>query len=178
VVAAPPNQAAKLERARLLAEQAINDPEFRRRVYHFSSVPYGGKPGDGYRHAERAQPIPHVVTSNEEVVQALLDGNGLGGKIYLRVEVTRDHTSLDDFARTPFEVPGGITSIFPDWLDHASDAVVAENLVHEHLHRLGFEHEHSFSVKRCGSAPYAVGKLVCAKSAGDQACFPVPPEKC
>ncbi len=171
-------QLAKLERGRRLAEHAINDPSFRERVFQFSSEPYGGGPGDGFLQAERAQPHLHPIASNAEVLEALLRVDA--ALIQLPIRVTKRGTSLSGFAKTPFQVPGGITSISPDWLDRpwVTDSMVAENLIHEHMHRLGFEHEPGFSIRRCGSVPYAVGQLVCAVAAGDAACLPARGARC
>jgi hypothetical protein len=182
VTGATPAQAAKLERARVLAEQALNDTTFRTRAILFSSEPYGGRPGDGYLQAARlVDGRTQTVGSNTEVVSALLAGNGTDGAVHIRVDVTTARPrSRKDFAGTTLGMPDAVTDLFPGWLDDptVTDAVVAENLIHEHLHRLGFEHEFNFSEARCGSAPYAIGKLVCAVSAGDEACIPHLPVRC
>lgn len=173
------DQAKKLERARQLAEVAVNDPAFRRRVLAFSSKPYGGADKEGFTQAERAQPEAHLIADNSEPLRALLEGNDQG-MIQLNIIVTDDGTSPDNFATTDIYNSSAATSINPEWLMRKSvtDADLAENLMHEHMHRLGFEHEHSYSRRRCGSVPYAVGHLVCAVSAGDTACLPGPGARC
>jgi hypothetical protein len=176
-------QAQKLERARGLLEAALNDREFRRRVLTFRSARFGGGVGEGYLQARRSLPAEHAVRrvdSSREVLRAILDTNSSDGLIHIPVRVTSDGLSLESFAETPVGAADGVTSVFSSWLDRqsTSDALVAENLLHEHLHRLGFEHEHGRSLRRCASIPYAVGKFACAVSAGDAACLPSASSRC
>lgn len=169
---------AKIERGRVLAEKAVNDPAFRAAVLSFRSERFGGGAGAGYVQAERVwycQPSSDQSTcrfpvrSNDEVLAALLAGYTGDPQIHIQVVLT----SSANIANTGVGPPDTPTELKPEWLRRAdvSDAEVAENLVHEHMHRLGFQHNHDYSVERCGSIPYAVGKLAC-EAVGGKDCWP------
>ena len=46
------------------------------------------------------------------------------------------------------------------YFDHYTPLLVADNLMHEWMHKLGFEHEFKWSSSREHSVPYAVGYLI------------------
>lgn len=58
----------------------------------------------------------------------------------------------------------GTTYTSRAWLRGASAAEIADNLVHEHLHRMGFTHERGYSRGRCSSIPYAIGDIGCEEA--------------
>lgn len=182
VKGASENQAKKLEAARALAEKALNDPAVRSKIVYFSSVEFGGKPNAGYFQASRRQGRKDIaVISNTEILDALLASAAPDGAINLVVviDVRERETTVGNFAKTPLATPDGITTINPTWLnrDSTSIADVADNLIHEHMHRIGFEHFGSRSNPRCASAPYVVGHLVCVFGSSEK-CFPNRDSRC
>jgi hypothetical protein len=47
-------------------------------------------------------------------------------------------------------------------IDDKLDVVgLADHLIHEHMHRIGFLHNYHKSKERCDSIPYAYGRTVC-----------------
>jgi hypothetical protein len=136
-------------------EKAINDQEFRRRVLVYTSET---TPTVGYRQAYREFP-GHNIMGNDEVLAGLLGGNKRGGVIHLHEQVERKgsevgHTEMKATA-------DGMTYTSRAWLRGATIPEIADHLLHEQMHRVGFTHERDYSRDRCFSVPYAVGELAC-----------------
>jgi hypothetical protein len=146
----------KLERAERLAEVVINDPEFQDAILLYSS-------GDEHGFTQADRYPENVVSSNSEPLEALLGGNGPPGA------APEVHLSL---AIVP-KVSGGYGVTDMDGSEHAqtrtqanvydelSVARLANHLIHEHMHRMGFKHAECKSRARCHSVPYAIGRMVC-----------------
>ena len=157
-------------------QQAINSASFRNAVLDFRATRFGGEANESYRGAERIARCANgvgscrfTVMSSTSVLQALLAGNRTDGTIQIGVSLTESA----NFANTGVGPPETPTELNPKWLRSASvrDEQVAENLIHEHMHRLGYEHDHGYARGRCASIPYAVGKLACDAVQGKD-CWP------
>jgi hypothetical protein len=137
-----------------VAEKVLNDPE--------------------YRDAMRAYPEHHGISgftqdtmypsgrlaSTTAPMDALLQGNGSDGGVHLWVQV--EHTLKNEVGHTDQnDAHNGVTHTKDSVLDHMTVAQLADHLVHEHMHRIGFQHEGKRSVERCDSVPYAYGRTVC-----------------
>jgi hypothetical protein len=101
------------------------------------------------------------------VLDALLLGNApADGTIRLVLSMENRRSEVGHTQPNKAQTSVTFTDRFA--FDAMGTADLANHLVHEHLHRIGFLHHQHFSAERCQSIPYAVGQLVCriAKARG------------
>ena len=147
-----PSRSQKLQAAVSTAESVINDEEYKRVMRGYP----------GYHHlshfAQATKFHGGTVASNDEPMDALLRGNGADNQIHLWLVVenggAEGHTDQND-AHTGFTHTTGAT------VDRMTVAQLADHLIHEHMHRIGFQHEQHRSAQRCDSVPYAFGRTAC-----------------
>lgn len=144
-----PHQEKKVLKAVRILKKIITSDEFKERIINFN---YNGKRNF----------IDNKGISNQEVYQKILEGAEQIGNTspnnLMDVELELYHQSTTTIGYT-----------YPDtsriWINKKyftrySPAKVADNLMHEWMHKLGFTHETKWSKDRDNSVPYAVGYLV------------------
>jgi hypothetical protein len=152
----------RLDAAVQIAAEVINSSDFQRQVLTYGS----NRSPSGFSQADRAF-SDHPLTSNQEVLDALLAGNAPSdGTIRLFLSMERHPSEIGHTQPTASQTSVSFTD--RSAFNAMETADLANHLVHEHLHRVGFLHHQQFSVERCDSIPYAVGQLVCtmAKARG------------
>jgi hypothetical protein len=153
-----PKRAKLLSEAVEIAQKVINDPEYQQVMRAYPSI--HGLP------AFTQATVFHggAVSSNDQPMDALLHGNGDDGQIHLWLTIetgwkyafrNEDGHTLQDDHHT------GTTYGKGSAIDRMSVAQLAGFLVHEHMHRIGFQHADAPSIERCDSVPYAYGRTVC-----------------
>jgi hypothetical protein len=152
----------QLDAAVQIAADVINSKEFQERVLTYGADRIPG----GFSQADRAF-SDHTLVSNQEVLDALLAGNAPSDgtiRLFLSMETRRSEVGHTQ----PTESQTSVTFTDGAAFDGMGTADLANHLVHEHMHRMGFLHHQRFSAERCDSIPYAVGQLVCtiAKARG------------
>jgi hypothetical protein len=138
----------KVYKAFDVIKKIVASREFRNRVINFT---YQGK----------KQFVDNMGLSNEEIYQKLLDGRedlkpkvdhimDLELQLYYSFRSTVGYTYPNDmrvYMNTKF-------------FDSYTPSEVAGNVFHEWTHKLGFEHDSSYSVSRDSSVPYAIGYII------------------
>lgn len=145
----------KLDEAAQVAAEVINSDEFRERVLTYGS----GRSAAGFSQAARAF-SSRAVISNQEVLDALLAGNAPADGT-IRLFLSAETNSSEVGHTRPVPTMDGTTFTDRAKLRSMGVADLADHLIHEHMHRIGFLHHKHYSVERCDSIPYAVGHLVC-----------------
>ena len=99
--------------------------------------------------------------TNEQIYQILLDGKEdlrpvVDHEMDLELELYYSWTST-----VGYTTPGSLR-IFMNtkFFDNYTPAEVAGNVFHEWIHKLGFNHDSSYSVSRDSSVPYAIGYIM------------------
>jgi hypothetical protein len=150
----------KLDDALQVATAVLNSPDFQRAVLAYGT----GRNPPGFSQAERAFP-ERAVASNQEVLDALLSGNVPADRtIRLFLSMEKKRSEVGHTLPTPGQ--DSVTYTDREHFARMGSAEIAEHLIHEHLHRIGFLHHSGYSVERCDSIPYAVGRLVCTVAKG------------
>jgi hypothetical protein len=143
-------QAEKIHEAAKLIKKVIASPEFKSRVLNFK---YNG----------RKQFVDNGGLTNEQIYKKILLASeemlplGNNNVMDLELELYTDHEAntigytYPDIVRVYMN-----TKYFNRFLPHQ----VADNMIHEWLHKLGFEHAVEPTPSRSSSVPYAIGYLV------------------
>jgi hypothetical protein len=142
-------QEEKLRRAVQLIKRVIRSPEFRTRILNYE-----------YKGARRF--VDSGGLSNEAVYEKIFDGaesiGGAPGDNAMDVELELYHQATNTIGYT-----------YPNtrriWINEKyfskyTPVKVADNLMHEWMHKLGFTHATTWSTDRDHSVPYAVGYLI------------------
>lgn len=144
-----PTQEAKVEEALSLMKKVLSSKEFRERVVTYT---YQGK--DTY--------IDNAGMNNWQIYQLILNGAERMGN-------TSKNNCLDVELELYTEATTTIGYTFPHttriWMntkyfDRYTPVQVAGNLMHEWMHKLGFNHATTWSKSRDSSVPYAIGYLM------------------
>ncbi len=146
-----PAEREKLQRAAELVERVVNSPEFRQAVLD--------KTHGGERRFANAGGM-----SNEEIYAAILAAkenhtSAADGEIDLDL-------TLRNFSFFQRNVVGYTYESTPEitmnrrFFSQYTPAEIAGNMVHEWLHKLGFDHDFRSTSQRPHSVPYAVGEIV------------------
>jgi hypothetical protein len=139
----------KVNQALSYIKQIIRSKEFREKVLNYT---YNGK----------KEFIDNGGKSNEEVYQSLLDGSemlipGRDHTMNLELELYYNRWTSTVGYTTPDSVRVWMNRKF---FSGYTAAEVAGNLFHEWTHKLGFDHDRSYSASRDHSVPYALGYLM------------------
>jgi hypothetical protein len=149
-----PARAKLLTEARAIAERVLNDPEYRQVMRTYPDI--HGRSG----FAQTTLFGGGRVTSNAQPMTALLRGNGADGQIHIWLSI-EGSLSREERHTDQNRDETGVTYSKGSVIDSMTAAQLADHLVHEHMHRIGFQHEKRRSVERCDSVPYAYGRTVC-----------------
>jgi hypothetical protein len=141
-------QQAKIDAAKALIKKVIGSSEFRTRVLNFT---YNGKKAF----------VDNGGYTNEQIYQKILDG---AEELYptknntMDLEVELYYASTNTIGYTY----ANVTKIWMNtkYFNNYTAVEVSDNLTHEWLHKVGFDHASSYSVSRDSSVPYAIGYLV------------------
>ena len=143
------HQKEKVRSAVALIKKVITSEEFRERVLNHTV-------------AGKKTFIDNLGMSNEEIYKKIAEGAEIMGdtskNATMNVELELFHSPTKTIGYT-----------YPDtnriWIntkyfDTYTVIKVADNLMHEWMHKLGFDHAKTYSVSRNYSVPYAIGYLV------------------
>lgn len=138
----------KLYQALEIIKKVIGSKEFRDRVLNYT---YEGK----------HQFVDNKGLSNAEIYQILLDGKEdlvpeVDNSMDLELELYYSWRNT-----VGYTYPGAL-KIFMNtkFFDPYTPSEVAGNVFHEWTHKLGFDHDQSYSVSRDSSVPYAIGYMI------------------
>lgn len=144
----PQEQEAKVHLAVDLIKKVVTSPEFKERII---SHTFEGKRGF----------VDNKGLSNEEIYQIIIEGSetlkpGKNGRMDVELELY-EHAS-----RTIGYTYPHTSRIWMNtkYFNKYSPIQVADNLFHEWLHKLGFDHALKYTKSRNYSVPYAIGYLV------------------
>lgn len=140
---------ALLERARVLAEKVLNSEEFKQRVLNFT---YDGDEAF----------VQNDGKTNLQIYNQMM----AGAELYPRT--TTANKTMDLFTELYYGGSGVIGYTNPDtatiymnsyYYDDYSPSEVVGNITHEWLHKLGYDHDYSYTYRRDYSVPYAIGYI-------------------
>ncbi len=144
----PQEQEAKVLQVVDLIKKVVSSSEFKERVL---SHTYDGK--KGY--------VDNKGLSNEEIYQLIVDGSetlvpGKNGRMDVELELFQQSSTTIGYTYP------NTTRIWVNtkYFNKYTPVKVADNLFHEWLHKLGFDHDLKYSKSRDYSVPYAIGYLV------------------
>lgn len=142
-------QEEKIKKAVSIIKKVIALPEFKKRILNYS---YKGKNGffdnQGY--------------SNEAVYRMILEGSEKIGN-------TSKNNSMDVELELYFQKTSTIGYTYPHttriWMNKKyfnkyTPVKVADNLMHEWMHKLGFTHSMAWNEERDHTIPYAIGYII------------------
>ncbi|MFP5384901.1 MAG: hypothetical protein ACLGHN_02395 [Bacteriovoracia bacterium] len=144
-----PTQEEKVRRAVDLIKKVVRTQEFKQRVLNYQ---YKGEKRFFDNHG----------FSNEEIYQKILDGAEMMGN-------TKKNNMMDVELELYHQKTTTIGYTYPNtvriWMNKKyfnryTPIKVADNLMHEWMHKLGFTHAVKWSKDRDHSVPYAIGYLV------------------
>ena len=144
----PKEEEMKIKQAVELIRQVIASDEFRARVLAHT---FEGK--QTY--------VDNLGLSNEEIYKKIIDGSETlapekNGKMDVELELYHQSTNTIGYT-----YPNTIRIwINRKYFNRYTPVQVADNLFHEWLHKLGFDHSTRHSRSRNHSVPYAIGYLV------------------
>lgn len=138
----------KVRDAVALIKRVVTSDEFRRRVL------------EHHYHGERTF-VDNLGLSNEEIYQRIIDGAELlhperNGKMDVQLELYHQNSTTIGYTYPHTSRIWMNTKYFSTY----TSLQVADNLFHEWMHKLGFDHATKYSISRKFSVPYALGYLV------------------
>lgn len=144
----PEEQELKVRQAVELIKKVVASDEFRERIL---SHTFEGKKTF----------VDNAGKTNAEIYQMILDGSETlrpekNGRMDVELELYQQTTNTIGYTYPHTSRIWMNTKYFNKY----SPVQVADNLFHEWLHKLGFDHEIKFSKTRSYSVPYAIGYLV------------------
>lgn len=142
------SEQAKVDKAIEIIKKVVASSEFRNRVLNFT---YNGK----------KQFVDNNGLTNAQIYQSLLDASeellpGKDHQMDLELELYYSWTSTVGYTY-PDDLRIYMNTKF---FDSYTPAEVADNVFHEWTHKLGYDHDSSYSVSRDSSVPYALGYLI------------------
>jgi hypothetical protein len=144
-----PPQEEKVRKAVALIKQVIASDEFRERVLN-------------YKHQGKRMFFENKGLSNEDIYKKILDGAEIMGN-------TSKNNTMDVELELYHQTTKTIGYTYPNtvriWMNtkyfnRYTPVQVADNLMHEWMHKLGFTHATTWSPERDHSVPYAIGYLI------------------
>ena len=146
-------QLQHLEKSRALLEQIVNTEEFKQRVLHFT---YQGQETYVQNQGLTNLQIYNLIM---RAAEQLPQKTAINQTMDLSVQL---YTS-SWFGRNVVGYTTASTStIYMNtyFYNSASPGDSAANMIHEWLHKLGFEHDYNSTTRRPYSVPYAIGNIV------------------
>ena len=144
----PQEQEAKIHKAVELIKKVVASDEFKERILNHKF--------DGEKTF-----VDNKGFTNEQIYQIILDGSETlipekNGRMDVEVELYQQSTNTIGYTYPNTSRIWVNTKYF----DKYTPVQVADNLFHEWLHKLGFDHDVKYSKSRNYSVPYAIGYLV------------------
>lgn len=144
----PQVQEAKIHKAVELIKKVVASDEFKERILNHKF--------DGEKTF-----VDNKGFTNEQIYQIILDGSETlipekNGRMDVEVELYQQSTNTIGYTYPNTSRIWVNTKYF----DKYTPVQVADNLFHEWLHKLGFDHDVKYSKSRNYSVPYAIGYLV------------------
>lgn len=144
----PQEQEAKVHLAVDLIKKVVTSPEFKERIIAHT---FEGKKGF----------VDNKGLTNEEIYQLIIDGSetlkpGKNGSMDVELELYEHPSKTIGYTYPHTSRIWMNTKYFNKY----SPVQVADNLFHEWLHKLGFDHAIKYTKSRNYSVPYAIGYLV------------------
>ena len=139
----------KIKKAVNLIKKVISSTEFRDRILN-------------YTYKEKKQFVDNHGLNNEQIYSLILDGAEQMGN-------RRKNNRMDVELELYHQVTSTIGYTYPNtariWINKKyfsryTPIKVADNLMHEWMHKLGFSHDLSWNQDRDHSVPYAIGYIV------------------
>jgi hypothetical protein len=144
----PQEQEAKVQKAVALIKKVVTSEEFKTRVLEHTV--------DG-----KKTYVDNNGLTNEQIYQMILDGSetlipGKNGRMDVELELYQQSTNTIGYTYP------NTTRIWVNtkYFNKYTPVQVADNLFHEWVHKLGFDHDIKYSKLRNYSVPYALGYLV------------------
>lgn len=146
-------QAAHLEASRALLERIVNSEEFKQKVIHFS---YNGQETYVQNNGlTNLQIYNKILQAAEELPSQTPVNNAIDLQVQL---YTSGWTGRNVIGYTN---PSTSTIYMNTYFyNYATAAETASNMMHEWLHKLGFDHDYNSTTRRPYSVPYAIGYIV------------------
>lgn len=142
------DQEAKVHKAIELIKKVVGSEEFKQRVLSHEV--------DGKKTYNNNKGF-----SNEQIYQMIVDGSetlmpGKNGRMDVELELYQQSTNTIGYTYP------NTTRIWVNtkYFNRYTPVQVADNLFHEWVHKLGFDHDVKYSKSRNYSVPYALGYLV------------------
>lgn len=145
-------QAMKIGRAVNIIDSVWNDYMFQKRIFNFSWNCICKK---WFFFSSRQSGNTFTYTPDSNGLVAIALRATVNPVLKLRIGIGSNGSAT---AETDSDTK--ITTIYPWWIDQASDYELANTLAHEYTHTLGYSHPFHDSCERPFSVPYATGDLV------------------
>jgi hypothetical protein len=115
----------------------------------------------GFKYQGQRQYVQSLDLTNEQIYLMMLRGREIylgenNGSMDLNLEFYNQRSSVIGYTS---ETTRWIYLNWYHYVDFA-DEDIADNLVHEWLHKLGFDHDFNSTARRPSSVPYAIGGIV------------------
>lgn len=145
-------QAAHLEKSRAVLEKVVNSEEFKQRVIHFK---YQGEETYVQNNGLTNLQIYNKIMAGAEEYPAQTIANS---SMDLSVEL---YTSGWSGRNVVGYTNQGTSTIFMNtyFYNYATPSETAGNMIHEWLHKMGFDHDYNSTSRRPSSVPYAIGYI-------------------
>ncbi len=143
---------ALLEKARVALEKAVNSEEFKQKVLHFT---YDGQETYVQNNGLTNLQIYNKIMAGAEEFPSQTAANNT-------MDLYTEYYTSSWFGRNVVGYTSPDTStIFMNsyFFNYATPDGVAGNMIHEWLHKLGFDHDYNSTARRPASVPYAVGYI-------------------
>lgn len=115
----------------------------------------------GFKYQGQRQYVQNLDLTNEQIYLMMLRGREIylgenNGSMDLNLEFYNQRSSVIGYTSETTRW------IYLNWYHYVDfeDQDIADNLVHEWLHKLGFDHDFNSTARRPSSVPYAVGGIV------------------
>lgn len=146
------SQAEHLEKSRVVLEKVLNSEEFKQRVLHFA---YNGEETYVQNNGlNNLQIYNKIMSAAEEFPQQTVANNQMD----LSVQIYT--SSWFNRSVVGYTSPDTATIYMNTYFyNYATPAGTAGNMMHEWLHKLGFDHDFNSTARRPSTVPYAIGYI-------------------
>ncbi len=146
-------QAAHLEASRDLLERIVNSEEFKQRVLHFT---YQGQETFVQNNGLSNLQVYNKILEAAEQLPTPTEANHV---IDLSVQLyTSSYFGRNVVGYTDPSVPTIFMNTY--FYNSATPGNSAGNMMHEWMHKIGFDHDYNSTARRPYSVPYAIGDIV------------------
>lgn len=144
---------AHLLESKAVLERIVNSEEFKQRVLHFT---YGGQETFVQNNGLTNLQIYNLILMGAERLPSLTEPNhvmDLSVQLYTSSYFGRNVVGYT----TPSTSTIYMNTYFYRW---ATPGETAANMIHEWMHKIGFDHDYNATARRPYSVPYAIGSLI------------------